>query len=48
MLYGPLSLVGRFDAGIAVVPVEIRLGVGYPGSEYHSAMMNQIIQPMRG
>ena len=44
----PLSPVDRFNAGIAVVPVEIRLGTGYSGSEYHSAMMNQIVQPMHG
>jgi hypothetical protein len=44
----PLSPVDRFNAGIAVVPVEIRLCIGYPGSEYHSAIMNQTIQPVHG
>jgi hypothetical protein len=46
--YGPLPPVDRFNAGVALVPVEIRLGIGYPGSEYRSSMMNQIIQPMHG
>jgi hypothetical protein len=35
-------------AGIVVVPLEIRLGIGYPGSVFHSAAMNQTIQPMHG
>jgi hypothetical protein len=44
----PLSPAARCNAGTAVVPVQIRAGIGYPGSEYHSAIMNQTIQPMHG